>query len=99
MELNLKEKIEYPEKGVLSKEIIRKDKINVDLFSMAKGTKISEHTSTKSGFVYVIEGKGMFSLEGEDIEMNPGVFIFMNENAKHALSADENTSFILSLNN
>ena len=64
---------------------------------MAKGTEISEHTSTKEGTVYVIEGEGIFNLEGKDIDMKPGIFIFMKSNAVHSLKAKENTSFILSL--
>ena len=64
---------------------------------MAAGTDIGDHTSTKEGFVYVIEGKGTFVLHGEEIEMLPGVIIFMKENAPHSLKAEENTSFLLSL--
>ena len=64
---------------------------------MAKGTEISEHTSTKEGFVYVVEGKGTFNLEGKKITMLPGVFIFMKKSVVHSLKAVENTSFILSL--
>ncbi|MBU0957597.1 MAG: cupin domain-containing protein [Nanoarchaeota archaeon] len=89
--------IEYPSEGVLSKEIIKTDKLNVDLFCMAAGKEISEHTSSKEGSVYVVEGKGIFNLEGEDIEMKPGVFIHMKADVKHSLKAEENTSFILSL--
>jgi nitric oxide dioxygenase len=66
---------------------------------MAKGTEISEHTSTKQGFVYIIEGDGLFNLEGKDITMSSGVFIYMKDNATHSLKADENTSFILVLTN
>jgi len=91
--------IEYPKKGILSKDIVKSSKLNVTLFCMAKGTEISEHTSTKSGFVYVVEGKGVFNLEGEKILMAAGVFIYMKENSIHSLRADENTSFILSLVN
>lgn len=89
--------IEYSKGGVLSKVIVKTEKNNVTLFCMAKGTDISEHTSTKEGFVYVLEGKGKFTLEGEEITMLPGVFITLPKNAKHSLRADENTSFILSL--
>ena len=96
---NINKLIEYPSKGVLSKVITKDNKMNITLFSMAKGTDISEHTSTKSGFVYVIEGKGIFNLEGEDIVMEPGKFITMKENAAHSLKAEENTSFILALVN
>ena len=96
---NIKEMIEYPLEGILSKEVVKNDKIEVSLFCMAKGTEISEHTSTKQGFVYVLEGKGIFNLEGKDIKMMPGVFIFMKARAVHALKAEESIAFILVLTN
>ncbi|MFQ5531666.1 MAG: cupin domain-containing protein [Candidatus Nanoarchaeia archaeon] len=96
MNKDIKSLIEYPNEGVLSKELV-KDKMNVSLFCMAKGTEISDHTSTKQGFVYVLEGNGTFNLEGEDIKMLPSTFIFMKENAVHSLKAEENTAFILAL--
>src|SRR3989344_4408048 len=94
---DIKEMIEYPREGILSKELVKTKKNNVSLFCMAAGTEIGEHTSTKSGFVYVVEGRGIFNLEGKDIKMLPGVFIFMKKNAIHSLKAEENTAFILSL--
>ena len=98
MEKNIKKLIEYPKEGIISKSIVKTDNINITLFCMAKNTDISEHTSIKSGFVYIIEGKGIFNLEGKNIEMSEGKFIFLKENAVHSLKAEENTSFILSLN-
>jgi len=94
---NILKMIEYAKVGVLSKEIIKDKKLNVTLFCMAKNTEISEHTSTKAGTVYVIEGNGIFNLENEKIEMKQGVLIHMKENAVHSLKAIENTSFLLSL--
>lgn len=91
------DRISYSEGGILSKEIIKKDNLNVTLMSMAEGTELSEHTSTRQGTVYVVEGKGVFNLEGEDIAMVPGVLIYMKANMRHSLKAEENTSFILSL--
>jgi len=97
MDKQIRQMIEYPKEGVLSKEVFKNEKLDVSLFCMAKGTEISEHTSTKQGFVYVIEGYGVFNLEGKDIEMKEGVFIYMEENAKHSLKAKENTAFLLVL--
>jgi len=97
MNKNIKNLIEYPEKGILSKEVTKTEKVDVTLFCMAKGTEIDEHTSTKQGFVYVVEGKGIFNLEGKDIKMKEGEFIFMNNDTKHSLKAEENTSFMLAL--
>lgn len=96
---NIKSMIEYPAEGVLSKELIKNEKMDVSLFCMAKGTEIGDHTSTKQGYVHVIEGKGIFNLEGEDIKMKEGQFIFMKENAVHSLKAVEDTAFVLSLIN
>jgi len=96
---NIKEIIEYPSEGIISKSIVKEEKFNVSLFCMAKDTEISEHTSTKQGTVYVVEGKGIFNLEGKDIEMTPGIIIYMKENAIHSLKAEENTAFILTLTN
>ncbi len=97
MNKNILDMIEYPKKGILSKRIVKNGEQDVTLFCMAKGTEIDEHTSTKQGSVHVLEGKGIFNLQGKDIEMKPGEFIFMPENAVHSLRAEENTSFILNL--
>lgn len=95
--MNIKEQISYSAGGILSKVIIKSEKLDVTLFCMAKGTEISEHTSTKQGFVYVVEGKGVFNLGGKDIVMSPGVFIEMEKNMIHSLKAEQNTSFLLVL--
>ena len=97
--MNLRENISYSAGGILSKEIIKNSKLNVTLFCMAKGTELSEHTSTKQGFIYVVEGKGVFNLAGENITMLSGVLINMQENVVHSLKVEENTSFLLSLVN
>lgn len=95
--MNIREMIDYSEKGILSKAIRKSAKLDITLFCMAKGTELSEHTSTRPGFVYVIEGSGVFVLEKEPIAMAPGVLIFMDADAVHSLKAEENTSFILAL--
>jgi len=94
---NLKNLIEYPSMGILSKVIEKNQKMNITLFCMAAGTDISSHTSTKQGFVYVIEGDGVFTLEGNEISMEAGRYIYMDENAIHSIKAIGDTSFLLVL--
>ena len=96
---NLKGLIGYSEKGIVSKVIFKNEKLDVSLFCMAKGTQLSEHTSTREAIVHVLEGKGIFRLGKENIQMLPGVIIHMKPNAKHALKVSENTSFVLILVN
>lgn len=92
---NLKSLIKYPKKGILSEEIFKDDKLEGSLFCMSQGSEMSEHTSTKKAIVHVLEGKGIFNLEGKDIEMKSGEIIIMKENARHSLKAQENTAFLL----
>jgi len=94
---DITELISYTKDGIISKELVREEHLNVTLFCMSKGSEMTEHTSTKEGTIQVIEGKGTFSLEGEDIVMKPGILIRMDKNAKHSLKAEEDTTFILSL--
>ncbi len=89
--------IDYSPNGILSKVIVKNENTNITLFCMAKGTEMTEHTTTKQASVQVVEGNGIFNLEGKDIPMTPGRFIYMQENVRHALKATENTSFILTL--
>jgi len=89
--------IEYPSAGVLSKVILQDKCCQYTLFCLAKSTDISEHTSTRNATVNVIEGRGILTLEGEDIVLEPGVFVFMPANAPHALKAEENLAFVLTL--
>jgi quercetin dioxygenase-like cupin family protein len=95
--LQLCEHLEYPDAGVLSKVIFKDSACQYTLFCLASGTEISEHTSTRNATVQVIEGNGMLTLEGEAIALQPGVLVFMNANAPHALSAMSNLAFLLIL--
>lgn len=93
--MNLKELIEYPKSGILSKAIEKRE--NATLFCMAPESSMEEHTSTKKGFIYVIEGSGIFNLQRKKINMKSGTFIFMPKNAVHSLKALKKTSFLLIL--
>jgi quercetin dioxygenase-like cupin family protein len=94
---NLKDLIQYPEGGIISKKVFDREGMDVTLFSMSAGTDISDHTSTKEGIVYVIDGRGTFVLEGKSIDMSPGVIIYLDKDAVHSLKADDDFSFILAL--
>ena len=94
---NVRELIEYPSEGIISKSIFKSNYLDITLFCMAEGTDISEHTSSKQGVVHILEGEGIFNLEGDQIKMDEGVIIIMNKDAKHSITAKKNTSFLLIL--
>lgn len=93
----LREQIEYPSAGVLSKVLVKDKFCQYTLFCLAANTEISEHTSTRNATVNVIEGRGILTLEGKDIALEPGIFVLMPANAPHALRTEENLAFLLTL--
>lgn len=89
--------MEFPREGIFSKVLVKTDISNHTLMCLAKGSDISEHTSTREAAVTVLKGEGIFILNGKKIEMRPGVFIFMPKNAPHSLSVSEDLAILLSL--
>lgn len=96
---DLNNEMEFPKDGVFSKVLAKSDKYNYTLMCLAGGTDIDEHTSTRIGVVQVLKGSGTFILEGKEIDMKPGVFIFMPANAVHKLKAKEDLAILLLLTN
>lgn len=94
---DLEKIMEFPKEGVFSKVLVKTDISNHTLMCLAKGSDISEHTSTREAAVTVLKGEGIFILNGKKIKMKPGVFIFMPKNAPHSLSASKDLAIILSL--
>jgi quercetin dioxygenase-like cupin family protein len=93
----LQEHIEYPREGVFSKVLAKDTVCQYTLFCLAANTEISEHTSTRNATVNVVEGRGLLTLSREEIILEPGVFIFIPANTSHALQAESNLSFLLTL--
>ena len=94
---NLQDLIEYPADGINSRVLLKDSNSQYSLFCLAAGTEIDEHTSTRNAVISVVEGRGKLNLEGKDIALAPGVFVFMPANAPHALQAAENLAFVLTL--
>ncbi|BAY12495.1 cupin domain-containing protein [Calothrix sp. NIES-2098] len=95
--IQLREQIEYPHSGVLSKVLLKDKVCQYTLFCLAANTEISEHTSTRNATIHVIEGRGLLTLSGKNIVLEPGTLVFMPANAPHALQAEDNLAFLLIL--
>jgi quercetin dioxygenase-like cupin family protein len=93
----LREQIEYPHSGILSKVLFKDLVCQYTLFCLAANTEISEHTSTRNATINVVQGRGLLTLLGKNIVLEPGVFVFMPANAPHALHTEENLAFLLIL--
>ncbi len=94
---NLFNEATFTDNGIVTKVLSETESTKHVLFCMKEDTELSEHTSTSEAVVTVISGKGLFTLEGEEIQMVPGIFIPMEPNAKHAIKAEEDLIFVLGL--
>jgi quercetin dioxygenase-like cupin family protein len=94
---DLNEMMQFPKEGIFSTVLTKSENYNYTLMCLAAGTNIDEHTSTKNGVVQVLKGNGTFRLFDEDIEMKPGIFIFMPKDAPHSLKAKEDLAIMLCL--
>jgi quercetin dioxygenase-like cupin family protein len=97
--LQLPEKITYSEDGIVSKILWKDQGCQHTLFCLSAGTEISEHTATRNATVQVIEGQGVLALNQVDIPLKPGTFVLMPAHAPHALKAEINLAFLLTLSN
>lgn len=95
--VQLRDRLEYPEAGVLSKVLLKDEACQYTLFCLAAATEISEHTATRNATVQVLEGEGTLTLNGEEIALRPGILVFMPAHAPHALQATTNLAFLLTL--
>ena len=95
--LDLTEEMKFSSTGIYSQVLAKGDNYHYTLMCLARGTDIDTHTSTKTGVVQVLKGRGVFRLFEKDIVMTPGVFIFMPADAPHALRADEDLAILLCL--
>ncbi len=89
--------IEYPSNGIFSKVLLRDNNSQYSLFCLTAGTKLDEHTSNRNAVLTVVEGRGNIRLQGKEIALAPGAFVFIPANAPHAVQAQENLAFVLAL--
>ncbi|HNZ87327.1 MAG TPA: cupin domain-containing protein [Methanofastidiosum sp.] len=89
--------MQFPTEGIFSTVLAISKTYNYTLMCLSSGTSIDTHTSTKAGIVQVLSGTGTFTLADEEIELKPGVFIFMPKNAPHSLKSENNLAILLGL--
>lgn len=91
---NLRELVDYTKPGVSRKPLIQDEHTRFALICLSAGTQLPEHTAARNVSVTVIEGRGILTLAGQEVVLEPGVFVYMPANTPHALYAIENLAFL-----
>ena len=83
--------------SVVSKVIHRDDELNVTVFGFDTGEGLSEHQASRSAVVQVPSGRLSFTVDGEELDLGPELWLHMSPGKPHALEATERTVMLLTL--
>lgn len=73
------------------------DGIELVLFALAGGERLSEHTAARAAIVHVISGEGDLVVGGDAYTVGPGAWLRMEARTPHALTARTDLVFALYL--
>jgi quercetin dioxygenase-like cupin family protein len=94
---NVENLIDYQEKAVVSREIIRKETGTVTIFAFDKGEGLSEHTAPFDAMVQVVDGTAEIIISETKNIVKKGEMIIMPANDPHALNAVEKFKMVLTM--
>lgn len=94
---NINELIEFAKDGTVSKTLVDNEKSKVVLFMMAKGQSLSEHTAGTPAIIQILSGRAKVQLAKAVHDTEPGALIFMPPKLVHAIDAEEDLVFLLTL--
>lgn len=89
--------IDYQNKSIVSKQIIKKKNGNVTLFAFDKGESLTEHTSPFEALVFVVDGEMEIKIGGAPYHVKAGEIILLPQNIPHGLIAIEKSKMLLTM--
>ena len=86
-----------PRRGIHSHTLSDHDGVELVLFALAAGERLSEHTAARPAIVQVLAGSGSLTVAGDDHALVPGSWLRMATRTPHALVATTDLVFALYL--
>ncbi len=94
---SFKDSIDYADKAVVSKHVLKKGTGNITLFAFDKGEGLSEHTTPFDAMVTIVDGNAEIVIDGNAHMLEAGETIIMPANIPHALRAVERFKMVLTM--
>ena len=82
---NLREMLQFQNKAIVSRMLVKNAGGSVTLFAFDGGEGLSEHTAPFDALVLGVEGKATVMLNGIDFTVGEGDSLLMPANAPHAI--------------
>lgn len=89
--------IDYSDKAVVSKHLLKKPTGNISLFAFDKGEGLSEHTTPFDALVFMVDGKADILIDGVSNIVEAGESIILPANVPHALHAVQKFKMLLTM--
>ena len=86
-----------PARGILSQTLSNEGGVELVLFAFAAGERLSEHTSARPAIIHILSGVGELSVAGDSLAAQPGTWVRMAAETKHALIANSPMAMALYL--
>lgn len=86
-----------PRRGIHSQTLSDEGGIELVLFAMATGERLSEHTSARPAIIHVLSGEAELTAAGESHDAGPGAWLRIPVRMAHAIVARTDLVFALYL--
>lgn len=94
---DVRESLEIPDQGVLSKVLYRDEAIRVVGFAFDTDQELTEHTAAVPVIIQVVSGSFRFTANGETAEIAPMSWLHLNASVAHSVVALEPSRLLLTL--
>ncbi len=85
--IHLKSLLDYEEDSITNLDLASNDKMKFVLMAFDKGQALSSHRAPGEAIIFVLEGEGVISYEGNDFEVKEGDQFHFAKNGLHAVKA------------
>ncbi len=91
------EMIQVQPDSVVSRTLVNQSAGTITLFAFDTGQGLSEHTAPYAALVHVASGRLLIRISGREFHLKSGEMILMPANEPHALQAEEQVRFLLTM--
>jgi len=85
--IELQSAVDYMQKSVVSKQVIKASTGNITLFAFDEGEGLSEHSAPFDAFVQILDGNVEITIGGVAHSLKANEFIIMPAGIPHAVKA------------
>lgn len=89
--------IQYADKSVVSKTILKRPTGNITLFAFDKGEGLAEHTTPHDAMLQLLDGKAEITIGGDQNILQAGQSIILPANIPHSVKANERFKMMLTM--